>query len=62
MLEFEFWQIKMSFAASYIEGRNNCVADFLSHFQMDAFRKVLPNANNKMKLVPPNIWDISSRS
>ena len=51
-------QLNISIKASYIEGRNNCVADFLSRFQMDAFRKVAPNANNEMEQVPANIWDV----
>ena len=50
--------LNISIKSEYIEGRNNCIADFLSRFQMDAFRRVAPEAERTGEMVPLTIWDV----
>ena len=44
--------LNISIKSEYIEGRNNCIADFLSRFQMDAFRRVAPEAERTRYFTP----------
>ena len=48
----------ISIKATYIECRNNCIADYLSRFQMEAFHKVAPTVNKTEVQLPVNIWTV----
>ena len=50
--------LNISLKAEYIEGSNNCIADYLSRFQMEAFRKSAPYASKTGEPVPDTIWDV----
>ena len=44
-----------TFVAEFLPGRNNDIADALSRFQMDRFRKLAPNANIHPCQIPSDI-------
>jgi hypothetical protein len=50
--------LNISFKANYIEGKNNCIADFLSRFKMQEFRKAAPQARAMCDQYPEHIWDV----
>ena len=50
--------LNISLKATYIEGRNNCIADYLSRFQMVDFYRVAPTAARSGVRLPDNIWTV----
>ena len=50
--------LNISLKASHIEGRNNYIADYLSRFQMDNFRRAAPEACKFQVQLPSEIWDV----
>ena len=45
MLYFCAARYNMHVMITHITGTNNCIADAISHFQMDRFRSLAPQAN-----------------
>jgi len=51
-------RLSISLKASHISGRNNCLADYLSRFQMAAFYKAAPAASKSGVELPAAIWNV----
>jgi len=48
----------LAFTARHIPGKHNIIADALSRFQMDRFRKAAPAAQSQATEVPHFVWDL----
>ena len=54
-LEFD-----IHFKARHVPGVDNSIADALSRFQMDRFRRLAPGADPVMTPLPGNLWSAFS--
>ena len=48
----------VAFLSSHVPGKQNNIADALSRFQMDRFRRIAPKADKKAVPVPEFLWNL----
>ena len=42
----------------HINGHANMAADALSRFQMERFRRLMPNADQQPTVIPEQVWQL----
>ncbi len=50
-------EFNIHFKARHVPGVDNSIADALSRFQMERFRRLAPRADPVMAPLPSNLWD-----